>query len=179
MGETITGLITGPAGRRKMRTPGPLHFTLKRRQAFLDALALTCNVRKSADFAGIKDSTIYRTRRDDPVFAAQWQAALEMGYDRLEALALEHGGAAMPIEPDADRAVEAGADPAPFDFDKALRLLTFHRAARQGQRATPRGGAPLKNMTREETNQLLLKALAAAKKRVEKAQVREQRARGE
>lgn len=160
-------LMTG----RQVRKPLPRQFGMEKRQAFLDALALTCNINRSAAFAGVAPSTVHRRQAADATFAAAWQTALEMGYDRLETLALEHSGAGAAVEADPERAAAAGADAVPFDFDKALKLLMFHRAARHGQRQTPKGGAPAKNLTREETNKLLLKALAAAKRRVEQSQV--------
>lgn len=165
-------IITATSGRRQVRKARECDFTATKRQAFLDALGLSCNVARSALWAGVSESLVHRLRRKDPAFAAQWQTALEMGYDRLEALALEHSGAGVAIEPDAARAAAAGADAVPFDFDKALKLLTFHRAARHGQRQPARGGAPLRNATREETTAALMTALAAAKRRIERARSR-------
>ena len=116
----------------------------------------------AAAFAKISTSSIHRARVRDEVFAVQWQDALAIGYDRLEALVLEHGGAGLPIEPDPDRAAAAGLDPEPFDFERALKILTYRRAAREGRRTQP--GRPVRNASREETNAALMKALAAAKR---------------
>ncbi|RHW18842.1 hypothetical protein D1610_01440 [Sphingomonas gilva] len=148
-------------------------FVAKRQQLFLDALALTCNVKKAAAFAGVDKTTPYLRRRTDPVFAAQWQEAIEIGYDRLEALLLEYGGAGVPLEPaDADRAIAGGADgavpdeaPPPFDFERALAVLKQYWSRRQ-RLPFNRGGRPRRNATREETNAALIKALAAAQKRL-------------
>lgn len=88
------------------------------------------------------------------------------GYDRLEALVLEHGGAGVALEPaDPYRAEEEGAAPPPFDFDKALRILSLYRSHRHGQ-AGRRTGTPRRRATREETNAVLIKAIAAARKRL-------------
>jgi hypothetical protein len=143
---------------------GRVRFTVKRRTAFFDALALTCNVEKAAAYAGIDKTTTYWHRRRDPMFAEQWREALNTGYDRLEALVLEHGGAGMALPPaDPDRAIEG--DTPPFDFDKAIATLRLYRSRRD---AVPfnHGGRPRRNATREETNAALIKALAAARKRI-------------
>ena len=158
---TADWLVNGDARGGK----GRVRFTAKRRMAFFDALALTCNITKSAAYAGVDKTTVYWHRSRDPVFAGQWQDALNAGYDRLELLMLEHGGAGMALPPaDPDRAVE-GDDPPPFDFDKAMAALRLYRSRRD---AVPfnHGGRPRRNATREETNAALIKALAAARKRI-------------
>ncbi|ATY33332.1 hypothetical protein [Sphingomonas psychrotolerans] len=153
-------------GQRQKRRARAKAFTGPKRQRFLDALALTCNVEASAAHAGVHRVTPYTCRRRDPHFARQWQEALTAGYDRLEALVLEHGGAGVALEPaDPYRAGEEGAAPPPFDFDKALRILALYRSQRHGQ-AGRRPGAARRRATREETNAVLIKAIAAAKKRL-------------
>lgn len=141
-----------------------VRFTGARRIRFLDALALTCNVQKAAAHAGIDRTTAYYHRLRDPIFAGQWQDALDIGCARLEALVLEHGGAGMALPPaDPDRAVE-GDEPPPFDFDKAIAVLKLYRSWRDAPPPS-RDGRP-RNATREETNAALIKALAAARKRL-------------
>lgn len=154
-------------GQRQRRKANPRAFTVQRRQRFLDALALTCNVKRAAAFAGVVESTVYKHRARDPQFVAQWREALEAGYDRLEMLVLEHGGAGLALEPaDPERAdAEIGAALPPFDFDRAMQLLRHHRGARQGQSTS---GRQRRSATREETNAALAKAIAAARKRLGK-----------
>lgn len=147
-------------------------FGIRKRQKFLDALALTCNITKAATYAEVSSATIARTRHRDPVFAEQWRKALEMGYDRIEALVLEYSGACGRIEPDPERAAADGADPEPFDFERAMKVLIYRRGERNGE-PNRRTGGPRRAATREETNANLLKALAAAKRRVEKRRDRE------
>ena len=55
-----------------------------KRKRFLSVLAATCHVGRSAKAAGIATSTAYMMRRTNPAFAAQWQEALTLGYERLE-----------------------------------------------------------------------------------------------
>ncbi|TGX54750.1 hypothetical protein E5A73_04650 [Sphingomonas gei] len=154
--------------RRKPRQS----FTPDLRQRFLDALALTCNVHAAAAYAGVDRTTPYNWRRHDPEFLEQWRDAVWAGFDRLETMVLEAGGAGLPLEVapgDADR-VEADAPNAPpsFDFDKAMAVLRLYREKRHGS-APQRGRAPRQYPTREETNAALIKALTAAKKRLDKS----------
>jgi hypothetical protein len=54
---------------------------------FLEVLRSTCNVRLSADAAGIDRDTAYRRRQRDPEFARLWAQAEQDGIDVLEAQA--------------------------------------------------------------------------------------------
>jgi hypothetical protein len=81
-------------GRVQMRKPYMGKFSVKRRAAFLDHLAATCNVKVAAENSGVTPSAAYQWRRRDAVFAEQWQAALETGYACLETMLL-----ARPLPP--------------------------------------------------------------------------------
>jgi hypothetical protein len=52
---------------------------------FLEVFRSTCNVRLSADAAGIDRDTAYRRRQRDPAFARLWVQAEQDGLDVLEA----------------------------------------------------------------------------------------------
>jgi hypothetical protein len=54
---------------------------------FLQVFRSTCNVRLSADAAGIDRDTAYRRRQRDPAFAGLWAQAEQDGIDVLEAQA--------------------------------------------------------------------------------------------
>jgi len=54
---------------------------------FLEVFRSTCNVRLSADAAGIDRDTAYRRRQRDPEFARLWAQAEQDGIDVLEAQA--------------------------------------------------------------------------------------------
>lgn len=163
MGDVI-GTTRGTRQVRKAR--GATGFSIKARGSFLEGLAATCNITKAARFAGVHPTTVYKTRAKDAAFAEQWAAALAIGYDRLEALVLEHGGAGEEIEIDPERAEAAGIAPEPFDFERAMKVLIYRRGARDGQ-PNRRTGRPVRNASREETTEALMKALAAAHRRVE------------
>ena len=68
------------------------------------------------------------------------------------------------FEADPDRAEAEGMKPVPFDFERAMKVLLYHRSQRNGE-PNRRTGRPRRVATREETNAALLKALAAAKRR--------------
>jgi len=158
--DVVIGRQDGkPQRRRKPKTNA---FSPTKRQRFLDALAYTCNVRMAAEHAGIDVTTAYYHRARDPVFVDQWREALMAGYDTLEALVLEHGGAGQVLEPPDPTRTEA--DAPPFDFDRALAVLRQYRGPRNGQ-PFRRGVKPIA-ATRDETNAALRKALAAARKRL-------------
>ena len=65
-------------------------WTAARQRAFLEALAETANVTESAMAAGMSVSSAYRFRRGGrgAAFAAGWDAALEIGGQRLGDLAV-------------------------------------------------------------------------------------------
>lgn len=89
------------------------------RTRFLDHLAESSNVTRSAEHAGIDVSRAYRLRRAQPDFARQWQVALTEGYSHLEMEVL--------------RRLREGdfktSDGEKFDFANAIRLLAAHRGA--------------------------------------------------
>ena len=60
-------------------------------ERFLEVFRSTCNVRLSADAAGIDRDTAYRRRQRDPAFAALWAQAEQDGIDVLEAEARRRG----------------------------------------------------------------------------------------
>lgn len=76
-------------GKLQLRAAMPGKLTRAAEQAFLMALAATCNVRLSAAAAGAVEAAFYRRRRRDPGFAREWDEALKMGYERLEAALIE------------------------------------------------------------------------------------------
>jgi hypothetical protein len=114
----------GPARTSADDTP-PHHTTDRRwRTRFIDYLAISSNVTRSAEHAGIDVSRAYRLRRADPDFARQWQVALAEGYSHLEMEVL--------------RRLREGdfktGDGEKFDFANAIRLLAAHRdSAANGQ----------------------------------------------
>ena len=54
-------------------------------KAFLTQLSINGNVSAACDAANISRDLVYDKRKDDPVFKAQWDTALEIACDSLEA----------------------------------------------------------------------------------------------
>lgn len=147
--------ISSGSGRALQRVDKQKGWTKERRKVFLETLAATCNVQRSMRAAGMgSGSGIYQLRRRDPAFAALWQDAMTLGYERLEAALLAHAleginaieiegsvpvtiGEDAPIEGDTVRFPGSGlrASPAPADIQLALQLLNRHRKTVSSGRA--------------------------------------------
>lgn len=140
----------GNKGRRvQMRTTRVDGWSERARRVFLDHLAATCNVRRSAEAAERSERSAYALRRRDGEFAALWQAAIEIGYDRIEALALERVLAARSVTlPEREDGDPLPPDPADLDFAKAMEILRYHQAGRRGGKHP--GGAKMQSATKAE-----------------------------
>lgn len=84
---------------------------------FLEMLAQTSNVTKSAQAADILPSKAYRRRTIDPEFAREWMAALWEGYVHLELEVLRRLREGELKTEDGEK----------YDFANAIRLLSAHR----------------------------------------------------
>lgn len=73
------------------RTQGQPPLDPAKLTVFLDALADCGNVTQAAETAGAARVTFYRYRKDDPEFAAAWDAAAEVGAHALEDEARRRG----------------------------------------------------------------------------------------
>ena len=109
------------------------------RKAFLTALAKTSNVTAAAQQACISPSWVYRLRREDPDFAAEWLRALCEGYDHLEMellcrLRAGESRDGKNVGAKNDRAKNDGVG-AKYDNAAAIRLLALHRANAERGRA--------------------------------------------
>nr|WP_294171132.1 hypothetical protein [uncultured Sphingomonas sp.] len=86
MREQAEQAISAGKGRRlQARKPVGRAFTAAKQKTFLDSFASTCNVRMSAEAAGVDTTTVYRLRRRSQAFQHAWDAAQEQGYAALEA----------------------------------------------------------------------------------------------
>ena len=94
---------------------------------FFAHLALTCNVTQSAAMAGFSATRMFQKRRNEPDFARKWQAAIDQGHARLEALLVQRAIETLEgFAPDADTPVPA------VTFKDAMSLLGHHRARVEG-----------------------------------------------
>lgn len=164
--------IVATGGRRvQARGVRAREWSKAKRALFLDHLAATSNVCRSARAVGMTASGAHQLRRRDPVFAEAWGAALEVGYQHLEekllARALGQDGDADAVVPGCDpTAIAAG----PFDPEAALRVLGQRNAAiaagGRGRRSPP----PFKVAPIEEVRAALMAKLdARARARAVKA----------
>ncbi|WBY07753.1 hypothetical protein PIB19_21115 [Sphingomonas sp. 7/4-4] len=152
---------------------------------FLGELAATANVRAAAAAAGFSTTAIYKRRAAWPGFSAAWDAALDQGYARIEALliagacdALSGAGAvAGAVAGEAPPSALVGEGPplaAGMTVDQAMNLLRLHRAS-------ARGGAPQRYDARAKPTDLgavrasILRKVAA----IERVDARTAAGRGE
>lgn len=121
----VAAALPSRAERQKLidrtKRPGPDSPTSQWRAIFLRALAETSNVTAAAARAKVTTARVYKTRREDAGFAANWRLALREGYDNLEIELLGHLR-----HPDPARKMDVGA---------GVRLLAAHRATVERERA--------------------------------------------
>ncbi|WP_420606241.1 hypothetical protein [Novosphingopyxis sp.] len=172
MTETLIGPQRGlPLQRRRVRKDG---WTDKRRTMFLNALADSCNVKLSAQAAGRSAHTAYKLRDRDPEFAAHWQAALRIGYERLEtallrrALRLTGAHESNDGEWAPDDAPDQGGSAlfADMTVSQAMDLLSRHKA-----NVAAGGGANINVRhipTSDEVDELIIDRIAVLKRQRER-----------
>ncbi len=146
-----------PVQVKRVRSNG---WTKARRTAFLTELAQSCNVKRAHAVAGMSMAAGYHLRRRDPEFAAQWQAALEIGYERLETAllrrALEAAGA-IEID-DAAEPVEK------MTVEQAIGFLNKHRASIQLGHAKGRRSQAREVATQQEVDAILIRRIRMVKR---------------
>lgn len=159
----MTDVIGKATNRRLQKRKLPAHaWSAKQERAFLDMLAATCNVVRSCKHAKVDHRSAYRRRRENPVFASAWRAAILTGYERLEEQLLAQLATPHPFE-------ENGIDDPPpatgtFDPKLAMELLRLHRATVENRAQTPRGRVV--RVSREEAEAALNKKLDMLAKRL-------------
>ena len=111
-----------------IRTRGK-RWSLAAEENFLAHLAASANITASAEVAGFSTTAIYKRRLREPGFAARWAEAMDVGYTRLECLALEAGAATLAGTP-----LDSGRPLPPMTAADVLNLLKLHRAQAKGGR---------------------------------------------
>jgi hypothetical protein len=137
-----------------------VRWSAKLKRGFLDHLASTCDVKASAMAIGVDPSSVYHLRRKDAAFAADWDAALKLGYQMVETrlIGFVLSGGESEAEPDLPGKR--------FDWEQALRVLAIHRQVTTGKAAPARGGPTRRYATSDETDALLRRQLEALAKRL-------------
>jgi len=121
----------GGTPARPMFVRGQNSWTDEIEADFLDTLASTCNVRLSAEVAGIGSNAVYRRRREHPEFERRWNAALAQGYARLEIELVRAAAESVEGVEFQERMI------GPVSAETAIKLLGLHRAAVTGQGKRP------------------------------------------
>lgn len=159
MDEEIGPHCSGPLQRKKTRVNG---WTKARRGAFVEELAMTCNVRRAHAAAEMGPGSAYRLRRRDPYFARQWQDALELGYERLE-LALVRRALEAVDEISLDETREPVVK---MTVAEATALLRLHRVSVGRGQANGRRLQAREVATQQEVDAILLKRIQMARRRL-------------
>jgi hypothetical protein len=73
----------------KLRQAAPRDWSKAKAQAFLSALADTCNVSEACRTSGVPMTVAYRRRKADAMFRAGWLEAIATAYQRLELVLLD------------------------------------------------------------------------------------------
>lgn len=144
--------------------------TPERCTRFLEGLAETGHVGRSALLAGKKGAHIfYYRRKTNPEFAAQWDEAIAAGIARIEAGLVERGLAAIEAQE-----AEGGEGLRPLDFQELMTLLKYYRTAPPGG---VKHGPKRRYASREETDAALLARLDVLEARVKARLAKEAAAR--
>ena len=138
-------------------------FTASRKASFLSELAKSCNVQHSADITGVSVDTVYRHRKMDEDFRAQWAEAIEIAYDELmlEMLRRARYGTEKPI-------IYGGKKVGVFNDlndTMAMRLLSMHMA----NVANHKTGKKDDMTNSDETYQILMQRISDIKRRLNSA----------
>lgn len=126
------------------------------REHFLEHLAETSNISKSAARAGVSTARLYRERQQNPQFARDWLCALAEGYLQLEMEVLRRLREGDQQTAKGDR----------YDFANALRLLAAHRD--NAAQAT----AQQRNVTAAEVRASIDRKVEAIRQRLEMEKAR-------
>ncbi|MDZ3830352.1 MAG: hypothetical protein U0S50_00875 [Sphingopyxis sp.] len=154
-GDVIGRYGSMPPQIRKRRSSG---WTAAARRAFLTELAHSCNVGRAHVAAGMGPTAAYGLRRRDPEFAAHWQEALMIGYDRLD-MALLRRALETVGELEIDEREEMLEK---MSVAQAIDVMNKHRQSVLAGQARPRGARRI--ATQEETDAVLIKRIAMVKR---------------
>ena len=82
--------LTLIGGRKPQLRRATKHsWTKAKKELFLSVLAETCNVTRACAAADVSVTHVYRKKKSDAAFRANWLAAISTAYTRLELVLLE------------------------------------------------------------------------------------------
>ena len=152
------------ADRRTARVKGAwVRWTAAMKRDFLDHLSATCDVTAAAAAIAVDPGSVYRLRRRDERFSSEWAQALTLGYQMLETRLL---GYVMAPGRTAGTVHELDGSVVAMDVEHALRMLTIHRNAMQGNKHAPRGRTVFRAVSQEETDAALLASIAKTERKL-------------
>jgi hypothetical protein len=160
-------IIPNKNRRRQIAPTSRKLFGDAAKDEFLEWFAATCNASLSARKAGFHYRTVLRHWREDEAFGERCEAALKMGYARLEELALR--AAAEALSPKKRRSPNGDRAPPPEHFAMdpmtAVQLLREHKrrlaGLAGGSGAWAKPGRPPGRMSFDEAMELLDRRLKA------------------
>src|SRR4051794_25137533 len=122
--ETIVARGKNGPQVRKQRSGG---WTARKKKAFLETLAATCNVRRACARVGMSDRAAYAERAKDAQFREDWQTTLESARGVLQTMLIERSGRGSRAPgAEADHDDTPFDDPSTMDPPLALVLLKQH-----------------------------------------------------
>lgn len=127
--DGVEVVIRGAPGRRTQVRRARLHgWSPSTERRFLATLAATCNVKAACEAVGLTQGSAYFHRRQWPDFAKAWEAALSIGFDKIEEKLIE--AACLSME-----GVAFAADaPIPrMSAWDAMMLLQLHKKTVRGE----------------------------------------------
>ena len=151
------GIVGGSKGRPQVRKTHKGKWTPEVRHRFLTHLVETANVRASAKAVEASIHGAYRLRRRDPVFAAQWQAAVNEGFDQLEMELLRRalfGTERTTTRRDHEGKLVSQTVVHQFKDGQALRLFSLHVSRQAAQAARAAAPVPVALEPQDQTLRL-------------------------
>jgi hypothetical protein len=89
MGRKAAKLVLGGGARPKMRAPSKRDWSRAKEEAYVNALAETCNFTAAAAAAGVSTGSAWKRRKTNAAFRASCREAVAAGYQRLELALLD------------------------------------------------------------------------------------------
>ena len=102
-------------------------WTARVEARFLQALAVTCNVKAACRAVGLSKTSAYTHRKRWPAFDRRWGEAIEIGYTNVDSALT--ASAIAGLDPEIE--LHDGPIP-PMTVDEAIRLLGLHQRRARG-----------------------------------------------
>ena len=153
------------AARPQLKKPVNRDWSQEKAMSFLAVLAETCNVSEACRRSGVPMTVVYRRRKMDAKFRAEWHETLAGAYSRLELVLLERAfNGTEKVMTRHDGSVDRMRE---YPNHIALKLLQMHReTVMEAEQETPAEDV-------EEIRERLVRKLQRMKKRDAEQEQRE------